>query len=94
MSWRGAYGPWPGRGPFSHLPPWQRPGRLYGPGSCMWLFRQGFIPPYMSQNTLTLKDQITILEAYKKENEIELKEINEEIERMKKNLLDKTNEEK
>lgn len=20
---------WPGRGPFSHLPPWQRPGRAY-----------------------------------------------------------------
>jgi hypothetical protein len=21
---------WPGRGPFSHLPPWQRPGRMSG----------------------------------------------------------------
>lgn len=21
---------WPGRGPFSHLPPWQRPGRAFG----------------------------------------------------------------
>ncbi|MGQ9723406.1 MAG: hypothetical protein ACUVXA_19040 [Candidatus Jordarchaeum sp.] len=25
-------GPWPGRGPFSHLPPWQRPGWLFGFG--------------------------------------------------------------
>jgi hypothetical protein len=25
-------GPWPGRGPFSYLPPWERPGRLYGFG--------------------------------------------------------------
>lgn len=35
---RGWIGPWPGRGPFSYLPPWQRPGWLYGRGSCWWLF--------------------------------------------------------
>ena len=34
-------GAWPGQGPFSHLPPWQRPGWLYGPGSCWYLYRQG-----------------------------------------------------
>ncbi|MGQ9744263.1 MAG: hypothetical protein ACUVQW_06585 [Candidatus Bathycorpusculaceae bacterium] len=32
--WRGRSGgwtgPWPGRGPFSYLPPWQRPGWLFG----------------------------------------------------------------
>ncbi len=46
MSWgggwgrgrRGWIGPWPGRGPFSFLPPWQRPGWLFGRGSCWWLF--------------------------------------------------------
>jgi hypothetical protein len=27
---RAYYDQWPGRGPFSHLPPWQRPGRMYG----------------------------------------------------------------
>ncbi len=32
-------GPWPGRGPFSYLPPWQRPGWLFGRGSCWWLYR-------------------------------------------------------
>ncbi len=36
MGWRGRGGGWggryPGRGPFSNLPPWQRPGRLYGYG--------------------------------------------------------------
>ncbi|WP_434731966.1 hypothetical protein WLZ34_07105 [Thermogladius sp. KZ2Tp1] len=26
MWWRGPYGPWPGHGPWSHLPPWMRPG--------------------------------------------------------------------
>lgn len=30
-------GGWPGRGPFSYLPPWQRPGWLYGRGAC-WVF--------------------------------------------------------
>lgn len=45
MAWRGRgwggggwNGPWPGRGPFSYLPPWQRPGWLYGRGACWWLF--------------------------------------------------------
>ncbi len=38
MGWRGrGGGPWPGRGPFSYLPPWQRPGWLYGRGACWWL---------------------------------------------------------
>lgn len=38
--WRrsGGFGYWPGRGPFSYLPPWERPGWLYGPGACWWYF--------------------------------------------------------
>ena len=40
--WRGGgwgwWSPWPGRGPFSYLPPWQRPGWLFGRGACWWLF--------------------------------------------------------
>ncbi|RLG67847.1 MAG: hypothetical protein DRO11_09675 [Methanobacteriota archaeon] len=35
--WPGG-GPWPGRGPFSYLPPWQRPGWIFGRGACWWLF--------------------------------------------------------
>jgi hypothetical protein len=27
---RASFDQWPGNGPFSHLPPWQRPGRMYG----------------------------------------------------------------
>ncbi|RLG85016.1 MAG: hypothetical protein DRO18_06440 [Thermoprotei archaeon] len=44
FGWRGGRGgwgrwsPWPGRGPFSHLPPWMRPGWLFGRGSCWFLF--------------------------------------------------------
>jgi len=34
MGWRGRgrSGQWPGAGPFSNLPPWQRPGWVYGYG--------------------------------------------------------------
>lgn len=53
MAWRGGFrgfggrgwfGPWPGRGPFSYLPPWQRPGWLFGRGACWWLFSPYFAP--------------------------------------------------
>jgi len=30
-------GPWPGNGPFSYLPPWQRPGWVYG--RAYWTYR-------------------------------------------------------
>ncbi|MHC1627649.1 MAG: hypothetical protein ACXQTI_02300 [Candidatus Nezhaarchaeales archaeon] len=45
---RGWIGPWPGRGPFSYLPPWQRPGWLFGRGACRWLFAMPWLgmPPY------------------------------------------------
>jgi len=39
----GFMGPWPGRGPFSFLPPWQRPGWLFGRGACWWLFGNPFM---------------------------------------------------
>lgn len=35
---RGWIGPWPGKGPFSYLPPWQRPGWIFGRGACRWLY--------------------------------------------------------
>ncbi|MGB9727995.1 MAG: hypothetical protein ACPLZF_06255 [Nitrososphaeria archaeon] len=49
MGWRGfgrGYGMWPGRGPFSYLPPWQRPGWLFGRGACWWLFPSIYMNPY------------------------------------------------
>lgn len=51
MGWRargrsgGGRGLWPGHGPFSNLPPWQRPGWRYGRGACWWLY-----PYYKSTN--------------------------------------------
>ncbi len=45
FGWRGGFGwrrgwsgPWPGNGPFNYLPPWERPGWRYGPGSCWSIF--------------------------------------------------------
>lgn len=40
---RGRVGPWPGRGPFSYLPPWQRPGWPRG-RRCRWWY---MYPPYL-----------------------------------------------
>ena len=48
--WRGGgwgfWSMWPGRGPFSHLPPWLRPGWLFGRGACRWLFGFPWITPW------------------------------------------------
>lgn len=41
-------GYWPGRGPFRHLPPWERPGWLYGPGACWWFYAQR---PYQGETS-------------------------------------------
>lgn len=40
MGWRarGWANNYPGRGPFSHLPPWERPGWRYGRGACWYLY--------------------------------------------------------
>ena len=55
MAWWGGWGRgwgwsmWPGRGPFSHLPPWLRPGWLFGRGACRFLFPwlwYGYAIPY------------------------------------------------
>jgi len=49
MAW---VGPWPGRGPFSYLPPWQRPGWLFGRGACRWLLGRWLWPyPYLAPLT-------------------------------------------
>ncbi|WP_455364525.1 DUF5320 domain-containing protein [[Eubacterium] cellulosolvens] len=92
MGWRGRgmYGPWPGRGPFSNLPPWQRPGWLYGRGACWRFFGPGYPPLYPSWNPPNVADQIEDLEDYKKEVEAELADIDREIERIKKEIEGKT----
>jgi hypothetical protein len=76
MGWRGrgtqGLGRWPGHGPFSDLPPWQRPGWLYGRGACWWLYPyytptgqgasdQTPIPPLMPVTPNLTKEQETVI---------------------------------
>src|SRR3989304_9464874 len=84
MGWRRReyFDQWPGRGPFSHLPPWQRPGRAYGgrgygggrgadPRACArfsWLPRWWWADPTYAYQppTPAPKDEIAALEDCKK----------------------------
>ena len=97
MSWRGRggwWGPWPGRGPFSHLPPWERPGWLYGRGACWW-WAAGrgrlYSPPYpLSQAPgyglapIRPEDEIAALEESKRYLQEELKGIDARIQELQK----------
>jgi hypothetical protein len=85
MGWRrrAYFDQWPGRGPFSHLPPWQRPGRAYGgrgygggrgadPRACArfpWLPRWWWADPTYAYQppTPAPKNEIAALEDCKKE---------------------------
>jgi hypothetical protein len=56
---------WPGNGPFRHLPPWERPGWLYGPGSCWtlagvdrWSFPVSTLQGYDIEDLRVRKDQL------------------------------------
>ena len=68
-----AYGPWPGRGPFSHLPPWWRPGRWYGRGACWSLFGPRF-PTQANPN-----EEMEFLKWQKEALEEELKQVKERL---------------
>ncbi|MCD6491020.1 MAG: DUF5320 domain-containing protein [Candidatus Njordarchaeia archaeon] len=92
----GWWGFWPGRGPFSYLPPWLRPGWLLGPGSGWWLlftgqypwFPAGYNPAvglqYLTQlGIITPEQELTMLENYKKTLEETLKNIEKRINELK-----------
>jgi len=81
MGWRarGGFGPWPGRGPFSHLPPWERPGCLYGPRACWWLYASR--TPYLAEPTPA--KEIEALEAYMKDIKQELEGVEAKIKELK-----------
>jgi hypothetical protein len=58
-------GNYPGNGPFSHLPPWQRPGYLYGRGACRYLYTAPYSTPLATpqDETAILNDQKTAVET-------------------------------
>jgi len=70
-------GPWPGRGPFSHLPPWERPGWLYGPGACWWLYAP---QPYAQEPKPAAETES--LQAYVKALEQELESVRARIKQL------------
>lgn len=94
--WRG---PYPGNGPWSHLPPWQRPGWIFG-GGWYWLqylgrysYQNPYTPPYTAPPitpTAPIVDpetEIRYLEELKRYvSDVLLKEIDARIEELKKSL--------
>lgn len=82
--WTGNY---PGRGPFSHLPPWQRPGWLYGRGACYYLYGAPYTPPTNIQpeeETAVLTQQKAQIETQLQAMQEGLKKIQERLEELKK----------
>ncbi len=77
--WRrsGYSGAWPGRGPFSHLPPWERPGWLYGPGACWRIYGAS---PYAQATTPTA--EADYLRGYMDELKAELESIEARIKQL------------
>jgi hypothetical protein len=82
MAWW--YKPYPGFGPWSHMPPLLRPGWWWrGRGWCWWLWYTGSaptpLPPWLSR-----EDEIKYLEELKKYlTEVVLKEIDKRLEELK-----------
>jgi len=76
--WRrgSAPGYWPGRGPFSYLPPWQRPGWLYGPGTCWQFYSRRLLPEAPPA------EEIDYLKAYAEELRRQLEEVESRIKRL------------
>ncbi|MCW4007533.1 MAG: DUF5320 domain-containing protein [Candidatus Bathyarchaeota archaeon] len=83
MGWRGRdwTNPWPGRGPFSHLPPWQRPGWLYGRGACWYLYG-----PYSATQPLRAEDEAAVLTEQKTMIEEQLKAMQETLKKIQERL--------
>jgi len=78
---RGRFGPWPGRGPFSHLPPWERPGWMFGRGTC-WRYWYPAAPfPY--KPSPAPKEELEAPEAYKGELQEELKGVEARIKELR-----------
>ena len=83
MSWRGRgrnrgnYRIWPGNGPFNYLPPWQRPGWLYGRGACWRLYPNYYSTEQPDPDLAPVPPQVLptpIIPRFTKEQETQLLE--------------------
>jgi len=83
MGWRGRgfTGSWPGRGPYSNLPPWERPGWLYGRGACWYIHS-----PYRTISPIKPEDEATMLAEQKKMIEEQLKSMQETLKKIQERL--------
>jgi hypothetical protein len=73
---------WPGAGPYSHLPPWQRPGWLYGRGACRYLYYTHPLPP----NAIPPQEEKTILTEQKEIIQEQLKTLQEQLDQIQQRL--------
>ncbi|MEM4747088.1 MAG: hypothetical protein QXW74_01005 [Archaeoglobaceae archaeon] len=72
---------WPGFGPFSHLPPWERPGWYYGKCFCRYLIKRHFWNLSASP-----KEEISALEEYRKKLEAQKESIEEELKELERRI--------
>ncbi|MGV9102528.1 MAG: DUF5320 domain-containing protein [Promethearchaeia archaeon] len=81
---------WPGNGPFSHLPPWERPGWLYGPGSCWALGYWGTSPTGTTgvapSVPMSAQTELQALERQKEVMEQQIKSLEESLNRIEERL--------
>jgi len=82
----GGRGRWPGNGPFSHLPPWERPGWLYGPGSCWSLGYRNLAVGYSTAATPVVASDVQTLQQQKSMMEAQLKALQETISRIEERM--------
>jgi hypothetical protein len=81
-------GPWPGNGPFRQLPPWERPGWVYGRGSCwygVYPGTTGILPSSRQGESQFLQNQKGILEEH-------LRALQERLSEIEKRLSELSNE--
>ena len=84
----GGRGRWPGNGPFRDLPPWEKPGWLYGRGSCWSMgYRPGFVGSTGYPATpLVGADDLQSLRSQKEILESQLRNLQESLSRIEKRL--------
>jgi len=81
VTYVGWWGRYPGRGPWSHLPPPLRPGWwLGGRGWCWWWYARYAYPPWLSR-----EEELRYLEELRRYlSEVVLKEIDRRLEELRK----------
>jgi hypothetical protein len=81
-------GNWPGAGPYSNLPPWQRPGWTYGRGACWYLYGPQTQPATLAtlpeNEAAILKEQKTLIEEQLKAMQERLDQIQERLKELNK----------